>query len=77
MRFLFDQSADRRLAPYLRSLGHDVVVEARKVLGQACICGESPELVFGEAVYERLDFMRLILDIRRNKDLSRGGLAAG
>jgi predicted nuclease of predicted toxin-antitoxin system len=28
MRFLFDQSADRRLAAYLRSLGHDVTVVA-------------------------------------------------
>lgn len=24
MKFLFDQSADRRLLPYLQSLGHDV-----------------------------------------------------
>ncbi|TAK28828.1 MAG: hypothetical protein EPO21_21985 [Chloroflexota bacterium] len=28
MRFLFDQSTDRRLAPYLRDLGHDVTVVA-------------------------------------------------
>lgn len=28
MRFLLDQNADRRLAPYLRSLGHDVTVVA-------------------------------------------------
>ena len=28
MRFLFDQSTDRRLAPYLRNLGHDVTVVA-------------------------------------------------
>ena len=28
MRFLFDQSTDRRLAPYLRQLGHDVTVVA-------------------------------------------------
>ena len=28
MRFLFDQSADRRLATYLRSLGHAVAVVA-------------------------------------------------
>lgn len=28
MRFLFDQSTDRRLAPYLRALGHDVTVVA-------------------------------------------------
>ncbi|TAK35885.1 MAG: hypothetical protein EPO21_04720 [Chloroflexota bacterium] len=27
-RFLFDQSTDRRLAPYLRNLGHDVTVVA-------------------------------------------------
>jgi uncharacterized protein with PIN domain len=28
MRFLFDQSTDRRLAPYLRQAGHDVTVIA-------------------------------------------------
>ena len=28
MRFLLDQNADRRFAPYLRSLGHDVTVIA-------------------------------------------------
>ncbi len=28
MRFLFDQSTDRRLAPYLRRLGHDVTIVA-------------------------------------------------
>ncbi len=28
MRFLFDQSTDRRLAPYLRNLGHDVTIVA-------------------------------------------------
>ena len=28
MRFLFDQSTDRRLAPFLRQRGHDVLVVA-------------------------------------------------
>jgi predicted nuclease of predicted toxin-antitoxin system len=28
VRFLFDQSTDRRLVPYLRDLGHDVTVVA-------------------------------------------------
>lgn len=28
MRFLFDQSTDRRLAPYLKQLGHDVTIIA-------------------------------------------------
>lgn len=28
MRFLLDQNADRRFAPYLRNLGHDVNVIA-------------------------------------------------
>ncbi|MDP2663281.1 MAG: DUF5615 family PIN-like protein [Dehalococcoidia bacterium] len=28
MRFLFDQSTDRRLVPYLKELGHDVTVVA-------------------------------------------------
>jgi len=26
MRFLFDENADRRLAPYLQNLGHDVTI---------------------------------------------------
>ena len=28
MRFLFDQSTDRRLAPFLRQRGHDVLIVA-------------------------------------------------
>lgn len=33
MRFLLDQSADARLVPYLRSLGHDVVRVGRDLPG--------------------------------------------
>lgn len=66
MRFLFDQSADRRLVPHLRGLGHDVTVVAvdyPEALSDDVVLGivvqEGRILVaedadFGELVFRRL-----------------------